>query len=147
MLPDSTLRARPNRVATALVVAIAVVACGGAVAGSEHDASVDAGDASGDANVCVTLTTDGFDKSCAQTADCTPVGLGTLCSGGPSCTCGVGAVAASAKGAYDAYYQGVVATVKPQPIACPCPYFGSPRCFHGACIVCGGAGPACPDGG
>ena len=112
-----------------------------------HDDADRASDANGDANVCVTLSTTGFDKSCKQNADCGLASVGTVCSSGPVCTCAAEGIASSAESAYQTYYQNVIATVKPPPGGCMCPNFGAPVCIHGTCSVCGGAGPACPDGG
>jgi hypothetical protein len=103
-------------------------------------ASIDAGPSS-DGGACVDLEPSMFETSCTTSSDCLDVTLGELCDSG--CLCGGSAINV----ADQAKYNQLVADVPPGEV-CGCPYFGSPVCVAGQCIVCGGAAPpnpACPD--
>jgi hypothetical protein len=103
--------------------------------------SVDAGPPDG--GVCVDLEPSMFDTSCATSSDCIDVTLGELCANG--CLCGGSAINVADQAKY-----GQLIADLPSGELCGCPYFGSPVCVAGQCIVCGGAAPpnpACPDAG
>jgi hypothetical protein len=104
-------------------------------------------DAPDSGGVCADLSTTGFDKSCEKDVDCTSVGVGTLCSTGPSCTCAADAINVSDQSRYQTYADGLRAKLNPPPGGCMCPAFGVPRCVSGQCTMCGGASPSCPDAG
>jgi hypothetical protein len=74
------------------------------------------------------------------------VSVGNVCNTG-ACLCGAGAINASGEASYQDMLKQVLASENPAHPGCSCPFFGYAKCIQGACIVCGGASPACPDGG
>ena len=94
-----------------------------------------------DAGECVTIDLSTYDRSCQQTSDCVDITSGTLCSG--DCLCGGSAINVDGQARYQQAISGLV------PGGCGCPYFGSPTCVLGQCVICGNVNqsPGCPDGG
>lgn len=103
-------------------------------------------DARADSMTCVQLDPGAYDQSCTQDSDCVAVSAGTVCNTG-SCLCNAAAVNVSASAAYQDMVKQVLATEMPPQFGCSCPFFGNAACINGACRTCGGASPACPDGG
>jgi hypothetical protein len=100
-----------------------------------------------DGGVCVVIDTSSFDSSCVEDTDCVPASVGKLCSGGNSCMCGAATINASEQERYEAYAAKLRSQVTAGPRPCGCPFFGTPRCAQGQCVLCGGASGACTDGG
>ena len=103
-------------------------------------------DAGTDSMTCTMLDQSGFDQSCTQDPDCVAVSAGTICNTG-SCLCAAAAINVSDQARYQDMVMKLVATLQPPPGGCNCPSFGKPRCIDNVCRTCGGASPACPDGG
>jgi hypothetical protein len=83
--------------------------------------------------------------------DCVLVSEGRICAGGDACLCPAGAINVAGQSRYIAQLDDLESRTSPSPsgIPCMCPYFGSPRCVAGQCVLCGGASGSagCPDGG
>lgn len=157
-------RSRPIR---GILIAIALVGCGGAVASVDESAppkSNDAppsGEASGatsrssddapppsrdaatdtqvDAGLCLTLDPSKFDNSCQIDDDCVTAGGGTFCDGKPWCMCPAATINASEKPRFDEALKQITSTVHESGMGCMCPFFGKATCIAGACTLCGGA--------
>jgi hypothetical protein len=114
------------------------------------DASVSTrGDASPDAGACAQLDPTSFDQSCKSDSDCVAIDVGTVCVNGPSCLCPAAAINVVDQSSYEAELKAIESNVKPGPGWCGCPFFGTPRCATGRCVLCGGASGSagCADGG
>lgn len=96
---------------------------------------------------CPAIDGSGFDQSCQSDPDCVAVTAGSFCPGAPQCLCGRDAINAKDKSSYEQQLSAIEAQSHPGPGGCNCPFFGTPRCIAHHCTLCGGAGPACPDGG
>jgi hypothetical protein len=116
---------------------------GGTCGVTTADAGPPPPDASGDGNVCVDVDPATYDTSCQQSSDCIDITAGTLCSDG--CLCGGTAINIDGQ----ARYEQTISSL-PQGEECGCPFFGSPTCVSGQCVICFGPGQGaagCPDGG
>lgn len=150
-----------SRALRGAAIAIAIAACGGSVvapgggtAADRADASDAArGDAGGgegaspDAGACARIDPSSYDPSCHADSDCVAIGVGTLCTNGPSCMCPAAAINVRDQATYESDLKAIESTITPGPGGCHCPYFGSPRCSANHCVLCGGASGSCPDGG
>ena len=96
---------------------------------------------------CGEIDGSSFDQSCQSDSDCVAVTAGTFCAGAAQCLCGVDAINAKDQSQYQQQLSAIEAQNPPGPGGCNCPFFGKPRCIAGHCQMCGGAAPACPDGG
>ncbi len=102
----------------------------------------------GDASTqCPTIDGSGFDQSCQSDSDCVAVTSGTFCAGAPQCLCGRDAINVKDQSNYEQQLSSLEAQNPPGPGGCNCPFMGYPRCIADHCAICGGAAPACPDGG
>ncbi len=96
---------------------------------------------------CPALDGSGFDQSCQSDSDCVAVAAGSFCPDGPQCLCGRDAINVKDQSKYDAKLQTLRESQHDASVGCMCPFFGNPRCIANHCVMCGGAGQACPDGG
>lgn len=144
------------------VRACAAVSCSGghwspavdtAICTGDRDAgpvdTVGSADAGPDAVTCTRIDPSGFDRSCTEDPDCVAVSVGNVCNTG-SYLCAAGAINVSEKARYQDMLSQLLATVEPSNSSssgCSCPFFGNARCIDNVCRTCGGAAPACPDGG
>jgi len=81
-----------------------------------------------------------------QDTDCVAVSVGNVCNMG-GCLCNADAINVSGEASYQEMLKQVYASEMPTQPGCSCPFFGNAKCIQGTCKVCGGASPACPDGG
>jgi hypothetical protein len=96
-----------------------------------------------DAGQCVDIELSTYDQSCQESSDCVAIYSGTVCTGAGSCLCPGSAINQSGQARYDAVINSLTFTGPP----CACPFFGSPTCASGTCVMCvPGSGTAgCPD--
>lgn len=100
------------------------------------------------ATACPSIDGSSFDRSCQMDSDCVSVVAGTFCPDGPACLCGRDVINVQDQDNYNAKLQPLIdSQADASGPACMCPAFGAPRCINSRCVLCGGASPACPDGG
>jgi hypothetical protein len=110
---------------------------------SDLDAQPPPDSAPPDAGQCVDIELSTYDQSCQESSDCVAIYSGTVCTSAGSCLCPDSAINQSGQARYDAVINSLTFTGPP----CACPFFGSPTCASGTCVMCvPGSGTAgCPD--
>jgi hypothetical protein len=83
---------------------------------------------------CVDLDLSTYDTSCVQTSDCIDVTGGEICP--DSCFCGGSTVNISEETRYKTTLASTPFLEQAQTNFCGCPFFGSPTCVAGQCVMC-----------
>jgi hypothetical protein len=81
-----------------------------------------------EAGTCVDVDLTTYDQTCRADSDCIEVTAGEICA--DSCECGGSAINQNDAQRYANATDGITTE------ACPCPYFGNPRCVAGSCAIC-----------